>query len=286
MKFIVRTFEKDAKIEYKLEDRHIVKIKILDSETLKPINEVFIYNCGNHTFSSLRESKSYREWVGKRIYHGGAGDIEYYIGPNEVVYLSLFAKGYEPVTTVLMITDPDATEYPAKKVLMKKAVPLSGMIVDAQTGMPITGAMVTCYMKGRMVKTPTYGKVAECSSKTGKDGVFTLSGLGSGRFFLKVEANEYAPAVIDTSSLDPLASVSKNIIRLYRSGMIFGRILTGDGQGIEGAMVKVRLPATNEVLLAHSTMDGKYVIGGLPPGKLAVSVSDMMDDRMSCSEQD
>ncbi len=140
---------------------------------------------------------------------------------------------------------------------------ISGQVVDAATGNPITGAVVTCHGDS--------GQAGR--AQTNERGAYRIPSLEPGRYRVMAEARGYEPARYpDPVPVRP-GQVTENInFRLrpvQEMGAISGRVTDQrTGEPISGAMVVAA--GRDWAGRARTDERGRYVIRGLRPGTYRV----------------
>jgi len=135
---------------------------------------------------------------------------------------------------------------------------IEGKVIDDVTGLPVAGMMV--YAGG-------------ISMTTGDDGRYALRGLIGGGWLLAVHPkNGYADRVrlIRASAGAELKDID---IRLYKEGMVSGRVADRDRNPVEGATVMVMRrgyrngrPSLGSFHSTRTNPLGEYVVTGLLAG--------------------
>jgi protocatechuate 3,4-dioxygenase beta subunit len=160
---------------------------------------------------------------------------------------------------------------------------LEGTVVDAQTGEPVRKAEVTAIWSGRDRDNSDHEPQSVASDASGH---FIISGLPTGKYRLRIEANRFAAQSYGESRFggrgkDVEVAAGQRVtgldVRLIPCGVITGAVHDENGDPVEGAMVQ-SIPVGrrrgfqggNQV----QTNDlGQYRLYNLAPGQYLVQVS-------------
>lgn len=163
---------------------------------------------------------------------------------------------------------------------LAKAASITGLAVDAKTGMPIDGACPALYLghDGDYAS----GQVATCSEA---DGRWTVRGLGRGAYALHLNTNggtSYmagtwafkadSQATADLISVQPGEDKTVRNVKLAPGGVLSGRITDQFGNPVKGAWVNAegnfpgRAGPGEGPYTGYTDSDGRYTIIGLPAG--------------------
>ena len=145
------------------------------------------------------------------------------------------------------------------------------------------------------------GSAAEARTQTGADGRFVLEGLDEVRYDLRVqapfearfEANVAICRDLVSTVSDVAAGTDDLVVRLDRGETVSGTLVGADGRPLEGAWVvaflqrgqddaRARRPGDRYALGAQTDAEGRFTIGGIPPGRVRVLQSvpgETMNDR-------
>jgi protocatechuate 3,4-dioxygenase beta subunit len=109
------------------------------------------------------------------------------------------------------------------------------------------------------------------SARSDANGIFTVSGLGTGRFTIRARHGERvsqtAVVVVDDASLRPMHVR----LSLQAGVMVEGRVTSDGGQAIPGARVDVMaLPSDDLPVTGQAGDDGRFRIGPVAPGKYQI----------------
>lgn len=166
-----------------------------------------------------------------------------------------------------------------------RAARISGRVVDATTGRPLAGVVIT--LNGSAL--PFVARSRPPRVLTGRDGTFAIRGLASGVLYLNASRFGYLDATLGQTrplgSTQPLrirngADIHDVALKMWRPAVIAGAVLDEAGEPIVGAQVR----AYARVLAAgkwrfdpaglRTTDDrGEYRLAPLTPGDYVVSVT-------------
>ncbi|MGG4167943.1 carboxypeptidase regulatory-like domain-containing protein [Rossellomorea vietnamensis] len=150
--------------------------------------------------------------------------------------------------------------------LLANPATLSGTVVDAITGSPLTGVIIEVYVSG--------ADILVRRVLTDENGNYLIEGLPQGTFDVKAQLQDYAISV-NTVFLSPGESEELNIALVPFPATVQGTIRDAVTQDpISGALIKVVIPNTDIVVGSIITSsDGTYLIGNLPSGSYNVVIS-------------
>lgn len=146
---------------------------------------------------------------------------------------------------------------------------ISGRVVDAGTGAPITGAQVVAHVDAA----PGWESVGSAGLASGP-GQFTIDGLPPVPVALQVRAGQgsnhlaqwYDGAGFQGEADRVLPGTAGLVIRLREGGQVSGSVRTDEGAGVPGASVTlVGCPALCP-MVALADDSGAYRVNGVPPG--------------------
>lgn len=188
----------------------------------------------------------------------------------------------------LLLTPPDMT-FP-ETTGIEKAQPLSGelkgRVVDGETGVGLPEATVLAlvpYLKREKLSgggSPRWGYLTvQRTVRTGHDGAFALTDLPENYWNLWVQKKGYAFTTM------PRIKFKKegHVIKLFRGGAIFGRVVYGDGSPAPGVRIEwtpqglqseVFSRYRREQWYVETDGDGRFRYDDLPPGLFTVEVWD------------
>ena len=181
---------------------------------------------------------------------------------------SLYATCLGCVATPLSPQTPAVANAPAYII--------AGVVVDSATGDTVPHAQVSLSVDGEQI-----------TEVTDDNGRFRISGLEAGKYPLYAKAAGYVPQGLEqhgsflTAVVVGENSDSEHILfRLYKQGLIYGRITDDRGEPVRNANVQLVLLATPgdfsrrpRVLTGHPTNDlGEYRLAGLNAGVYRVVV--------------
>jgi protocatechuate 3,4-dioxygenase beta subunit len=139
---------------------------------------------------------------------------------------------------------------------------LSGIVADS-AGRPQAGAQVELGSPGlRWTR----------SVRSDVNGIFTIGGLGSGRFTLRARladrVSQTSVVILDDDALRPAHHVR---LSLQPGVVVEGRVLDDGGRILAGASVDVMaMPSDDLPVSGQSGRDGKFRVGPVAPGKYQI----------------
>jgi len=149
---------------------------------------------------------------------------------------------------------------------------LSGAVVDAKTGQPIT-RFSGRVRKLRTLWGPLYVQQDRWIQFDDPEGRFSLDTVGPGIYKVQIQADGYAPPWSEPINTDEGTRVQ---VALAPGGAISGMVVDEQGQAIAGAKITPlskasgAAPETKDAFAseqgAAETVDGRFVLKNLPPG--------------------
>jgi protocatechuate 3,4-dioxygenase beta subunit len=135
-------------------------------------------------------------------------------------------------------------------IRLPKELTVTGRLVDATTGKPVAGKM-----RYKITPSPYWGQRQETSAS--RSGVFTISGVPTGRAYLCVRPTNCA---VTCRQVDLKASTCDlGDIPVYRSVTLEGTILTPSGKPIKNAEVFIDGPHLYDGESTRTNAKGRYV---------------------------
>jgi protocatechuate 3,4-dioxygenase beta subunit len=187
-----------------------------------------------------------------------------------------------PIVTLLAALAAIAGQFPVED---RRAASLSGRVVDAVTGRPIAGAIVTPAGSAVVISAAA---PQPARALTNGDGLFVLRDLRKGAVFLMVAKNGYAGARFNqrrpggtgqSIPIDDGQRVADVEIRMWKNSSISGTIVDEAGEPVVGVRVQAfprRFVAGRRRFsggpIAVTDDRGIYRIANLEPGDYAVGV--------------
>jgi hypothetical protein len=157
---------------------------------------------------------------------------------------------------------------------------ITGVVIDAQSGASIAGALVT------LVETTQRGRGQATSSE---DGTFAFAKLGDGAYGLSAKTDGYSAGAFgaalplmpgETIALAGGQTLRSIDVRLHRGGVIKGRVLDESGEPLPGSVVVAGTITTasptgflGAVAPVRSDRHGAYDLRDIPPGAWIVSAT-------------
>lgn len=198
---------------------------------------------------------------------GGSSDTDggfeiFGVTPGKVTLLARL-KGYAPGLVTLMVASED--EVDGLTVELAAGLELQGRVVD-EAGNALPGVNVSVRFEGATEK------VSPRSITSQDDGRFRLSSLPAGPMTIQArdrQGRRTSHSIVLKPDLAPLTLI-------LESGQILrGRVVDANGQGVQGAEIRLRGPATMKT--QGSGDDGRFVVALEGEGNytLAVTREDM-----------
>jgi hypothetical protein len=176
-------------------------------------------------------------------------------------------SGYISKTSTLSIT-ADGTALTANNYTVTLGKTYSGTVVAKSNSAAIANANVYLYKRNKArVDVPDF------SATTNGSGAFSIAGIQTGKYRVKVVKNKYVTIVID--ALNVRADISGVTHKLDLGGTITGSIYTGNRVGVDGASVIIyALSNGKQVTYASTTADesGNYTVSGLKAGTYRLKI--------------
>lgn len=141
-----------------------------------------------------------------------------------------------------------------------------GEVVDAETGLPITGARATLADPSKLerLRLVRPERVADVGA-TGGGGWFELRRAPRGLLVLIVSHPDYLPAFVPVNTRDPLPAV-----RLHRGGTLAGAVRDARGAPLPGVRVVALSEEAGDGSEAHADAQGRFEMARLRPGRYRV----------------
>ncbi|MBI4601044.1 MAG: carboxypeptidase regulatory-like domain-containing protein [Planctomycetes bacterium] len=153
---------------------------------------------------------------------------------------------------------------------------VTGIVVDAATGDPVSGVEVVAFDAG--AGTGSFARLLEGMKGMGRtdaEGRFTLQSLPPGEYTLRVMARGYAGARVDGVRVGDRSAPPEARIELERGVTLRARVLDPEGRPVAQAMAFLRDAEGSLVLSsrpARSGPDGTLAVEGVRPGAYEVTV--------------
>lgn len=141
-----------------------------------------------------------------------------------------------------------------------------GEVVDAESGMPVTGARATLADPAKLerLKLVRPERVAEVGA-TGGGGWFELRRAPRGLLVLVVSHPDYLPAFVPVNTRDPLPAV-----QLHRGGTVAGVVRDAQGAPLPGVRVVALSGDAGDASEVHADAQGRFEMARLRPGRYRV----------------
>ena len=140
---------------------------------------------------------------------------------------------------------------------------LSGVVTNALTGDPVLHAHVTLQPIGSAAEQTVLGALSD------GEGKFSLTQIPAGRYAVSVEKTSFTPKLTPATSMLTFGNGEKKTglqLALLPGGVITGRVLDSRGEPMENVRVGALAGSGGT-----TDEEGRYRIGGLPPGRQRVS---------------
>jgi len=141
-----------------------------------------------------------------------------------------------------------------------------GEVVDAQTGIPVTGARATLADPAKLERLRFIRpeRLADVGA-TGAGGWYELRRAPRGLLVLVVSHPDYLPAFVPVNTRDPLPSV-----QLHRGGTVAGTVRDARGMPLPGVRVAVLSEEAADASETHADAQGRFEMSRLRPGRYRV----------------
>jgi|GEM_PF-1015236 len=230
----------------------MVKGRVADAGDGSPLENAVVTLAGANNYSATT---------------GPGGDFELTaVAPGDYS-VDIAKAGYYPVTGTATVT-AGQTLVLNQELLREGAfldsspVDLRGKVIDALTGLPLSGATILLDSGQTTV--------------TNGSGAFVIPALGRGSYRATVQANGYAQRQFSLL-LNPGASGDIGILELYRDDRpaaptdltLFGRVIDSvSGAAITGATVDIASPATQ----LSTDQNGEFILAGVNQLTLEITI--------------
>jgi protocatechuate 3,4-dioxygenase beta subunit len=157
-------------------------------------------------------------------------------------------------------------------VVLPSGAALSGRVLDEE-GQPVAGM-------GIQLRRDPAGQVGW--QRTGDDGSFEFRGLTEGEFVLRPTDPGGNPDLVLEDSRKVPSGTHGMEFRLRRGLPVSGRVVDGEGRGVEQVFLTVQPAGKGVTKQARSDTGGAFTIHGLPPGPcvLRASQAGILDARV------
>ena len=155
-------------------------------------------------------------------------------------------------------------------VMLPPEALVTGLVVSKRTGLPIEGAEIAP-AKGSAIDQMFEGMMGKGPHATSDSkGQFTLRGLDSKPLSLHVRHTDYRERTIDPMVLNPGETRDIGPLPLSDGGRVHGRVLDREGHGVPSVVVLLTNSTGSTIKRDSTDPEGRYEIGGLPPGTFNV----------------
>lgn len=182
--------------------------------------------------------------------------------------LTVHAEGFGD--TVVQGLELGADGKRGQVVMLPPEAVVTGLVVASRTGLPIEGAEIAP-AKGSAIDQMFEGMMGKGPHATSDSkGQFTMRGLDSRPLSLHVKHTDFRERTVDPIVLNPGETRDLGPLPLSDGGRVHGRVLDREGRGVPSVVVLVT-NSTGSTLKRDSTdPEGRYEVGGLPPGTFNV----------------
>jgi len=222
-------------------------------------------------YSSTWSDEGYTFDSSKGFFDTGREDLPV----NGQYRISVSAAGYDPVTLDPVIVQPISEDPNRTQFWLQPTTVFAGRVI-ASNGQPIKGATLLFFSNGNADDYESWLRAV-----TDKEGIFTISGLGSEPQCMFVSAPDFTPRAYLMTDLLETPGLLADIV-LDRSANLFGRVVDENGKGIMNARVHafVDLGRARDVLTRFPSLgpsvrtdkEGYYQLSGVPTGQVQISV--------------
>ena len=207
---------------------------------------IFAYSLAGTPEPPLFDAVAFAGWTNK---------YEFVNMPVGNYQLRVFARNLPSVVVQPVTVSSGLTTTQDINLASEPSGSLSGQITSS--GSPVEGAMVTIVEKGRQAITDSSGN-------------YTITGINTGTYTVKVTASGFADAQQDNVNINT-GSNTLNFSLSSEVGSISGTVKDDGGNNVNGATVV----AYNENDYTHKTgqtVGGAFTVTGLTPGQYVLSV--------------
>lgn len=172
---------------------------------------------------------------------------------------------------------------PSTQPLSEGTAGIRGRVLDALSTQPVAGLEVLVFEVDG-AGGPVLGPLPRAAlTHTDADGRFSVINIGAGSYKIRVNGKTHLPACLGSSrepsepcdriQLNPNQIQRDIVISARPAGIVRGRILDDNGRPAAGASVSAMCMGTESCLTedAKSDSQGRFEIGGIPPGDVALS---------------
>ena len=161
------------------------------------------------------------------------------------------------------------------EIALLRAGKVTGAVVDAATGEPVTGATVELKQGGPFDNWSQHAGVA------GEGGRFEISDVSPGQYQVEARAAGYAPAKVEKLVVDAGKTADAGTVKLGRGFTLEGIVSGPQGAPVPGATVTVSAKSQGMIwgnaaqTLASSVSDeqGRFSIGGMTEGEAKIDAA-------------
>jgi hypothetical protein len=177
-------------------------------------------------------------------------------------------SGYISTTSTLSIT-ADGSALTGKNYTVTLGKTYSGTVVAKSNNAAIANATVYLYKRNK-----ARSEIPDFSATTNSSGVYSIAGIQTGKYRVKVVKSKYVTIVIDTLNISK--DISGATHKLDLGGTITGSIYTGNHVGTDGANIGIyALNNGKWVSYSSTTADesGTYTVTGLKAGTYRLKIT-------------
>jgi hypothetical protein len=201
--------------------------------------------------------------VQSETYRDPDGAFTFPLTGLDTEFLVLEAEGY--ASTRRKVTSATGGDVDLGDVVMAKGRAVTGRVLDARTGAPIAGALVTVGALGQLGRLDTAVSLNGGAIETRPDGTFTLPGVEPTSVGLFVRHEAYC-------SLERRLGAEESTVTvlLEKGAAIRGILADASGKPAASARVTLRSEKAYRFVFVEG---GRYRFDAVPPGKATVSTS-------------
>lgn len=158
-------------------------------------------------------------------------------------------------------------------IVLRRGAGVAGLAVDAKTGGPLAGVDVEVQPEGpQLVDAVLHQQSARTVSD--REGRFTISGLGAGRFSVTAQRSGYAPALL-AINLDGTQVEDLETVRMEHGTLLRGKVTDREGNPRSALTVRLFRPEPGSLVpLAERTTapDGTFEGPSIASGRYRIQV--------------
>ncbi|RJO59113.1 carboxypeptidase regulatory-like domain-containing protein [Candidatus Parcubacteria bacterium] len=196
-------------------------------------------------------------------------DNYYYNGTAIGEYsISVSKSGYVSRSGTVSI-DADASAVSGKNFAMKLGKTYSGSVLVKSDNAALASATVNLYKRNK-----ARSEVPDYIATTDSSGAFSITGIASGNYRVRVTRNKYVNIVTDLLSIKK--DISGAVYKMEAGGTISGQVYTGNRVGVDGASIGVYALKNGKQVSYTSVLaddQGNYTVSSLKAGTYRLRIS-------------